>query len=141
MVLIQVQFGAIGENVQMKCNVFSLSKSVTINWEKHGRPIGRDKFSVHMDKQHLMTSSFLNFGIENESDFGAFTCSAKNEVGTSFKTISLQKKGRKKLFIFPIFMFFRCKLFNCPLHSYCGSVSCHIDSSSLSCFYLLQENR
>jgi len=137
----KVQFGAIGENVQMKCNVFSLSKSVTINWEKHGRPIGRDKFSVHMDKQHLMTSSFLNFGIENESDFGAFTCSAKNEVGTSYKTISLQKKGRKKLFIFPIFMFFRCKLFNCPLHSYCGSVSCHTDSSSLSCFYLLQENR
>ena len=65
---------------------------MAIHWEKHGKPIGRDKFSVHMDKKNLVTS-FLNIDIGNQSDFGDFTCSARNEVGIAYKTSSLQKKG------------------------------------------------
>ena len=65
---------------------------MAINWEKNGKTVDRDKFSVHMDKKNLVTS-FLNIDIGNESDFGDFTCSARNEVGIAYKTISLQKKG------------------------------------------------
>ena len=65
---------------------------MTINWEKNGHPIERNQFSVHKNGKDSITSELI-IDIDEESDFGSFTCSAENEVGTSYKIISLQKKG------------------------------------------------
>ena len=76
----------------MNCRVGSLAEKVTIKWEKHGYLIKTENFSMHNTEDDSLTSDLV-VDIVDESDFGGFRCIAENEVGTSYKDITLQKRG------------------------------------------------
>ena len=76
----------------MNCRIGSLAEMVTIKWEKHGYLIKTENFSMHNTEDDSLTSDLV-VDIVDESDFGGFRCIAENEVGTSYKEITLQKRG------------------------------------------------
>ena len=138
--LFQNQFAKIGERAHLKCKIFSLSKSVTINWEKNGHSIERDQFSIEMNDKDSITSELI-IDIDDENDFGDFSCSSENEIGMSYKIISLQKKGilsHIKFFVLiRLFLFRRRLSIYHTIHSHCSPLPCHNHSTSLHSFYLL----
>jgi hypothetical protein len=82
----------------------SLAENVTIKWEKNGYLVKKDTSPVH-NKDEKSLKSNLIVDIVDESDFGGFRCIAENEVGTSYKDITLTKRGNK-LFSCTIYLYY-----------------------------------
>ena len=76
----------------MQCRVVSLAEKLTIKWEKNGYLIEKETFDLHNKEENTLTSDLV-VDIVDESDFDRFRCIAENEVGTSYKEITLQKRG------------------------------------------------
>ena len=70
----------------------SLSDNVTIKWEKNGYLVKKETFPVHNKEENSLTSDLV-VDIVDELDFGGFRCIAENEVGTSYKDITLKRRG------------------------------------------------
>ena len=103
----------------MKCRVVSLAESVTIKWEKHGYLVKQETFSAHKKEENSLTSDLV-VDIVDESDFGGFRCIAENEVGTSYKDITLKRRG-KMLFSCTICLYYLLSRRNLYIHcSLCG---------------------
>ena len=76
----------------MKCRVVSLAENVTIKWEKHGYLIKSENSPAGNKGDNSLTSDLV-VDIVDKSDFDRFRCIAENEVGTSYKEITLKRRG------------------------------------------------
>ena len=97
----------------------SLAEKLTIKWEKNGYLIEKETFDLHNKEENTLTSDLV-VDIVDESDFGGFRCIAENEVGTSYKDITLKRRG-KMLFSYTICLYYLLSRRNLYIHcSLCG---------------------
>ena len=109
----------------------SLAEKLTIKWEKNGYLIEKETFDLHNKEENTLTSDLV-VDIVDESDFGGFRCIAENEVGTSYKDITLKRRGIRMILckIGLYYIYSRTNLYiPCSLRGHWSALCCDPYSS------------
>ena len=98
-----IQYGRVGSNVELVCDVFGIPPPPNIFWyNKYGSQVRQDGMSNHFKiipkRRKDGIKSTLIIRALTETDFGDYNCTSKNEEGIDFYVIKL-KEERKCIFL------------------------------------------
>ena len=105
-----IQYGRVGSNVELVCDVFGIPPPPNIFWyNKYGSQVRQDGMSNHFKiipkrRKDGMKSTLIIRAL-TETDFGDYNCTSKNEEGIDFYVIKL--KEERKYFVINHFFHYR----------------------------------
>lgn len=92
-----VQYGSLGETVQLVCDSFAMPVPETMVWKYNDYPVNSktEHYQVLTQRKKDGVVSTLVIKDSVTSDFGSYNCSVKNAYGEDFQIVELQRRGRK----------------------------------------------
>ena len=105
-----IQYGRVGSNVELVCDVFGIPPPPNIFWyNKYGSQVRQDGMSNHFKiipkrRKDGMKSTLIIRAL-TETDFGDYNCTSKNEEGIDYYVIKL--KEERKYFVINHFFHYR----------------------------------
>ena len=91
-----MQYGALGDTVQVECEGRAQPQVDTVSWRYKARPVntGSQRYQVVTKKAEDKVSSTLVIRNIALSDFGVYNCSLRNSYGQDFRLIEIVRKGK-----------------------------------------------
>ena len=120
-----IQYGRVGSNVELVCDVFGIPPPPNIFWyNKYGSQVRQDGMSNHFKiipkRRKDGIKSTLIIRALTEADFGDYNCTSKNEEGVDFYVIKLKEERKYRLLFFSMYLvrfsLVRCSIIHICLH-------------------------
>ena len=91
-----VQYGSIGETVQLVCESFSMPVPEGIVWKYNDYLVSSktEHYQVITQRKKDSLVSTLVIKDSANSDYGMYNCSLRNAYGQDFHLVELQRQGR-----------------------------------------------
>ena len=92
----RVQYGALGDTVQLSCEGRAQPQVDTVSWSYKDRPVktGSQHYQVITKKKQDLVSSTLVVRNVALADFGVYNCSLRNSYGQHSSLIEIVRKGK-----------------------------------------------
>jgi hypothetical protein len=91
-----VQYGSLGDTVQLMCESFSMPVPEGIVWKYNDYPVSSktEHYQVITQRKKDGLVSTLVIKDSANSDYGMYNCSLRNGYGQDFHLVELQRQGK-----------------------------------------------